>query len=57
MNVVKDKNSPYKFKIHIEAPFRVTNSLPQDIYVQMLSNLKETTYTKKMKPEETIEDY
>jgi len=57
LNLSEDKDHAGKFKINIEAPFRISNSLPKEIYVQMLNHHKETSFTKKLMPNETIEDY
>ncbi|CAD8141116.1 unnamed protein product [Paramecium pentaurelia] len=52
-----DKDYKDKVKIELQAPYKITNSLPTQIYVQILNQRKETTYIKKIQPRETIEDY
>ncbi|CAD8058857.1 unnamed protein product [Paramecium sonneborni] len=53
----QDKDHQGKLDIQLQTPFKITNSLPVDIYIQMMNHNKETTFTKKLKRQQSIEDY
>lgn len=48
IRVIEDKDVKGRFKVHLEPPFKIINSLPKHIYVQLLNDHKETTSTFKM---------
>lgn len=44
-------------KINLEAPFKITNSLPKDIYIQLLNEHKDVTDVLKLNSYSSFEDY
>ena len=57
IRVSEDKVVKGRFKIQLEPPFKIVNSLPKHIYVQLLNDHKETTQTFKMLQQTVIEDF
>jgi hypothetical protein len=41
--VVEDRRVKERYKIFLEAPFKITNSLPKHLHIQTLNDHKETT--------------